>query len=483
MRKHVLFILSALNVVSWSGGCGGEKGGDHVPTDKTYPVAVIPVGASSRTITPREYETNVLGRFVHIAENYRLCLIKEQFTETELTGLQAYLSGKSAGINQYGLESLINQTFATLQSYDSNKPRFSTRTSLQVVWNDGGACDFLAGKLASTDFPFNHADFSGRKRVLFDAGQLTVEGGGSNAIPVGYLIAGSSADDRVQFQKLVASYLGFAESQSSTSYIHPEVTSASASSWNVVDSSNQILAGDDSLKIYSFAAAWYDIVKPTDLDRFHYYEDLFSPGAVATDPLLTISSAGTVPTFLDLPGNRYLNGARKMTGPLTVCFKDDADLGITAEMVTTWMSFASVKSADGLHGKLNVMDPAFSFDAAVSGTGCQLWIAFRNESQYPFAATKANGLYAQEGRVAGANNIASTVPVIYVNAANLSVSVDPILMTAARHVSSVMQHEYAHFLGFKHSAERSSLHAPAGTGTVWTEGDKAIFAEYLKFYK
>lgn len=476
-------MLAFLTVFNWSGGCGGEKGGDHVPTDKTYNIAAVPLGASSRTIVPREFETNVLGRFVHVAENYRLCLIREQFTEVELGALQAYLSGRSGGINQYGLESLINQTFATLQSFDSNKPRFSSRVALLVVWNDGGACDFIAGKRSTTDFPFNDPDFSGRRRVLFDAGRLTAADRSTNVIPVGYWVAGASADDRVQFQKLVASYLGFAESQTASSYIHPDVTSAAASSWHVVDSAGQLLAGDDSLKIYSFAAAWYDIVRPADLDRFHYYEDSFAPGAVASDPLLSVPSAGQTPSFLDLPGNRYLYGARKLTGPVTVCFKDESDLGITPAMVTSWMSFATAQNTEGLHGRLNAIDDEFSFEAVVGSAGCQLWLAFRTEAQYPFATLKANGIYAKEGRVAGANNIVSTIPVIYVNTTNLSVSEDPVLMTAPRHVSSVMQHEYAHFLGFRHSSDQGSLHAPAGNGTGWVEGDEAIFAEYIKYYK
>jgi hypothetical protein len=476
--------LSFAVVLLHAGGCGGtEKGGDHVPTDKSYAVSELPLGSTSRTIVPVEYDTNVLGRFVHVAERYRLCLMTGQFTEADLTDLQSSISRRIGAINQYGIEGLINYTFANLQKFDGNKPRFSQRVALQVVWNDGGACDLVVGKSTAADFPFTSADFSGRTRALFLAGQLVAASGADNAVPVGFLLASSTADQRIQFQKLTASYLGFAESQTTASYLHPDASALTASTWNVVDSDNNLALGDDSLKIYSFAAAWYEVLKPTDLDRFHYYEDSFAPGAVAVDPLLSLSGLATPPVFQDLPGNRYLEGARKLSGPVSVCYRDDSDQGITVDMVTAWTGFFSADDAGGVHGKLKGMDADFTGSAKLATTGCQLVFAFRTESQYPFSSVKANGLYAHEGRVAGPDNVATTVPVIYVNTSNLSLSTDATLMTSARHVSSVLQHEYAHFLGFRHSSERGSLHAPAGTGSMWTEGDKAIFIEYLKHRK
>lgn len=477
-------VAASLLVVLHTGGCGGtEKGGDHVPTDKSYAVSELPLGSTSRTIVPVEYETNMLGRFVHVAERYRLCLVTGQFTEADLSDLQEFMRQRTGSINQYGLEGLVNYSFAALQKFDGNKSRFSQRIALDVVWNDGGSCDLVVGKANVTEFPFNSADFAGKPRALFLAGQLVTANGTDNAVPVGYIASTSADDQRVQFQKVTASYLGFAESSTVGSFLHPDAAASNAKTWHVVDGENNILTGDDSMKIFSFAAAWYDILKPTDLDRFHYYEDSFAPGSVSVDPLLTLTEKVNPPTFQNLPGNRYLEGVRRFTGSVPVCFQNNSGQNISTAMVQAWTGFFSPGDPAGVHGQLKALDSEFAGSATLATTGCQLILAFRTEGQYPFDSVKANGLYAHEGRVATADGLASTVPVVYVNTSNLSLSTDPQLMTAARHVSAVLQHEYAHFLGFKHSNERGSLHAPAGTGASWTENDKAMFTEFLKFVK
>ena len=485
MKKRTLFSLyisTALILVSACGTSTTEKGGDHVPTDKTYNVSDLPNGSETRTIVPKEYDSELLARFVHIAETYRVCLARDKFSDADLVSFQTFVSNNASGINQYGLEGMINYSFATLQSFDAKKERFSSRVSIQLIWNDTGSCDLVIDTADGVSFPFNAPDFLGKKRVLFGGGQLVTLNRRSSKVPVGYFTRSSLQDDTVHLQKLIASYLGFANALEKSSYLADSADAASATTWNLVNGSNQILVGDDSLRIYTYAAAWQDIFKPRDLDRYHYYGDALGKGNSATDSLLTIGSVGTVPAFLDLPGNRYLIGARKLQGTVSICYENDSGFAVTKELVTSWTAFTTLGDAGGIHGKLKAANANFVFEGSVVETGCQIMISFRSESQYPFATNKANGFYAHEGSVKGSDGVASQLPVIYVNASNLSLTASPDGGGVARHVSTVIQHEYAHFLGFRHSENDSSLQSPAGTGTAWVTADDAFFNEYLKYW-
>lgn len=479
------FFCTVLLALHFGCGTSTEKGGDHVPTDKAYPASelpggVLPSGSMLQTIVPKEYDSNVLGRFVHVAEDYRVCLMRDQYAAAELAEIQSFISNDSGSINQYGLEGIINYTFETLKWFDSGKGSFSSRVSLQLVWNDEGQCDVVLGKVAMTEFPFRHPDFAGRRRVILHNGQIRDDFGNSNAVPVGWIAASDVTDEKIQLQKLVSSYLGFAESKTRSSYLHANVSVETSDTWNLVDGNSNIKPGDDSLKIYSFAVAWYDILKPQDLDRFHYYQDSFSKGAVATDPLLILANVATPPSFIDLPGNRYLEGARKLSGSLGVCFKDDSESGITASMVTAWTGFFSLEDVSGIHGKLKELNPSYSGSAVLGVSNCQLHIAFRRNDQYPFNSMSAYGAYAHEGRVAAADSLVSAIPVIYVNVTDLDLSTQGQQTAAKRHVSQVLQHEYAHFLGLKYSSDRASMLSPAGSGVSWTSDDQVRMSEYLK---
>ncbi len=484
MKKRTLFSLYTSAALILVSACGGttEKGGDHVPTDKTYSVSELPKGTDYRTIVPSEYDSELLGRFVHTAETYRVCLERQRFSDEDLVGFQTFVSNKTSGVNQYGIEGLVNHSFATLQSFDEKKQRFSSRVAIQLLWNDTGKCDLVIDAVAQSSFPFNAPDFSGKKRVLFGAGQLVTFARSATKVPVGYFTRSTLKDDAIHIQKLIASYLGFADAINRSSFIADAADAANATSWHIVNDGNQILVGDDSLRIYTFAAAWQDIFKPRDLDRYHYYDDAFSKDSVATDSLLTIASAGTVPTFVDLAGNRYLIGSRKLESSVAICYSNESGLDVTKELVTSWTTFTSVSDPAGLHGKLKAANAAFVTEGVVTDTGCQVMISFRNETQYPFATSKANGYYAHEGRVRTSDNTLSKLPVIYINASNLSLAAKPDDLGAARHVSTVIQHEYAHFLGFRHSDNNSSLQSPAGSGTAWVSADDAFFNEYLKHW-
>jgi hypothetical protein len=483
MKKSSFYSLFIVATLMLANACGStQKGGDHVPTDKTYSVIDLPKGSEARTIVPKEYDSELLARFVHIAENYRVCLVRDKFSDAELAGFQTFLSNNTSGINQYGLEGMINYSFASLQSFDAKKDRFSSRVSIQLVWNDTGSCDLVIDTADAVSFPFNISDFSGKNRVLFGSGQIVTLNFRSSIIPVGYFTRSTIQDDTIHLQKLIASYLGFADAIDKSSYIANGADAASASTWNLVNSGNQILVGDDSLRIYTYAAAWQDILRPRDLDRYHYYGDQLGKGNTVTDPLLTIESVGTVPAFQDLPGNRYLVGARKLQSSVAICFKDDSGLSITKELVSSWTEFTKFSDPYGIHGKLKTANSKFNIEGSVVETGCQLMISFRNESQYPFATNKANGFYAHEGTVKAGDGTASILPIIYVNASNLSLTPEAEGSGVARHIGTVIQHEYAHFLGFRHSDNNSSLQSPAGGGTAWVTTDDAFFSEYLKYW-
>ena len=106
MKKRTLFSLyisTALILVSACGTSTTEKGGDHVPTDKTYNVSDLPNGSETRTIVPKEYDSELLARFVHIAETYRVCLARDKFSDADLVSFQTFVSNNASGINQYGL--------------------------------------------------------------------------------------------------------------------------------------------------------------------------------------------------------------------------------------------------------------------------------------------------------------------------------------------------------------------------------------------
>jgi hypothetical protein len=483
MKKSFFYSLYIAASLFLASACGStQKGGDHVPTDKTYNVIDLPKGSETRTIVPKEYDSELLARFVHIAENYRVCLVRDKFLDAELADFQAFLSNNTSGINQYGLEGMINYSFASLQSFDAKKDRFSSRVSIQLVWNDTGTCDLVIDTADAVSFPFNSSDFIGKNRVLFGSGQLVTLNFRSSMIPVGYFTRSTIQDDTIHLQKLISSYLGLADSIEKSSYIANDADAASATTWNLVNSASQILVGDDSLRIYTYAAAWQDILRPRDLDRFHYYGDQLGKGNTAADPLLAIASVGVVPEFQDLPGNRHLVGARKLRSSVAICFKDDSGLSITQELVSSWTKFTKFSDPDGIHGKLKAANANFNVEASVAETGCQLMISFRNESQYPFASNKANGFYAHEGTVKAGDGTVSKLPVIYVNAANLSLTPIADGSGVARHVSTVIQHEYAHFLGFRHSENNSSLQSTAGSGTAWVTADDTFFSEYLKYW-
>jgi hypothetical protein len=466
-------------------GCGTttEKGGDHVPTDKTYALESLPEGATPATIVAKEYRSKAVARFVHVSEVYRVCVPRVQFAQDGLIQLQEYLRQRGTSANQHGLELLTNHAFATLQKYDRSKARFSARVSVNVQWSDGGGCDLIVEKVAASDFPFNHADFVDHTRVLLQAGQIVTNKGLATQIPVGFVRKTTSADELLQMQKLIASYLGYGDSKNSESFLYHSVSPFSARTWNVVDNKGEILPGDDAVKIYGYAGAWFDVLKPADLDRFHYYSDAIAPGVAATDSLLNIASVGTPPTFKALPGNRYLEGARKVNGALQVCFQDDSGNNISNGMVTSWLSFMDVANAAGIHGQLAQVDATFAAKVDIVETGCQLWVAFRTDAQYPFTSVLANGLYAHEGRVATANGAPTVIPVLYINTSNLSLTVEPGQFGSARHVATVLQHEYAHFLGFRHSTNQLSLQAAAGSGTTWTDSDQVMFKEFLAYWR
>jgi len=482
MTYRILFTFCIVLFLTGSCGSTTEKGGDHVPTDKTYSVLDLPKGSEFRTIVPTEYNTNLLARFVHIAETYRICFDKDQFVEGDIESFQNFVSNRSSAVNQYGIEGIINYTFATLQAFDPEKALFSSRVSIQLIWSDTSSCDFVIQFADQTSFPFNTTDFSGKKRVLLGAGQLITPSQQSSKIPVGYFVRSTNSDDLVHMQKLIASYLGFTDSSNESSYLFSKSDASTAETWNVVNANDQILVGDDSLRIYTFAAAWQNVLKPQDLDRFHYYDDVFGKGNVAIDPLLSIESIAEVPTFLDLPGNKFLIGARRLQDNLNVCFANDSGLVITKELVMDWTRFMTVTDSAGVHGKLHAIEPTFTPVGTVVTSNCQLFISFRNESQYPFVSSKANGFYAHEGTVKISDGTLTKIPVIYVNASNLSLSVLPDPTMAARHVSTVLQHEYAHFLGFRHSQQAASLQSPAGNGSGWVSADDGFFQEYLRYW-
>lgn len=106
-------------------------------------------------------------------------------------------------------------------------------------------------------------------------------------------------------------------------------------------------------------------------------------------------------------------------------------------------------------------------DFSEDGRGCQLLVLVRNQTQFPFAGRELNGLFSREGHVATAGGQALPLPLIYLNASTLSLGSHLEGDPAAKPMLTVFRHEFAHFLGFRHSTARASLLFPAGTNETW----------------
>ncbi len=482
MRKLTTSILLALAFVA----CGvsdtdeedKKKGGDHVPEDTEYRVASsdmpkVPGGAGH---TKLEYAAEpMLRKFLHLAERYEICVDPAEVTPEAFAAIQARLKAGGEPVKARGLESIANYALTNVDQFRPGVKKFSSRVTLDLVYiTPGAACSFAVLRRPASAFPFNEPLFSGKNVRFLYAGRIIDRSDESrvNQVAIGYAL--DSLDTprlALAVQYLVASYLGLSESPSNKSVLNDDLRPDAE--WQIDN------FGPDYQVLFTFALAYRSILRPTDLATFHHYADTLGFAAPPTDPLLAIPAGSTPPRFVDVLGHNELTGVRLAYEPFSICAANDTAKSPTEAQLQAAIAFFSSATPGSLAANLKTAEPKLELQAtlAAAGAPCKLLVAFRDDTQYPFAGKAFNGLYAHEGQVKDAAGAASAIPVIYLNMTNLAAEKSA---TDAKWLGYVLEHEAAHFMGLKHSRSIRSILSPSGYNKTYDldGGDRAQFAAW-----
>jgi hypothetical protein len=463
-------ILSFVICVFYLYGCGDTKGGDHIPDFKTYDVATLSNAAFADGVHYKVFEeSSVLRPIVYLADSYQICVLQDQYSEEAAANLSDKLTKQSPDVNASGLQIILNHALANIKKYANDADDFSNRIELNVVYDEEN-CSAVLLTAPSSEFPFTDADFTDKQTALFYPGQLRIPSGEQNSVPVAYV--SSEAQDQAGLgEYAVAAILGLKESDVEKSKLNPEqAASGAATSFFVEQENGQIAADKDGVTVYAFALAFHDVLNPEDLGMFHYYADQIRPLGAEKDAKLNLPASVTNLTFVDKVGDVYVEGSRQITTSVKVCFdKGSADLD--AAWYAEYLDFGKAASEPHENGsmffELHGLDATFAAQASVATTGCNLMVSFRSSSDFPFNKYAANGLYFREGDLKASNGNATKIPVIYLNQDNLELDPEFAELSSNKYVGHVLQHEFAHYLGFKHSASRKSILSPAGYNDTW----------------
>lgn len=453
-----------------------KKGGDHVPDGGTFEIAAVPDVLRGTGIAAREYKAEGLRQFLHVAERYQICMDPAEVPAADFAAIEARLKDQGEAVATRGLEGVVNYGLATLQKVKPQVARFSSRIAVDLVYTTMTSnCSFVVLRRPAAEFPFAQEKFAGKRAVFFNANQLKQRGAPErvNDLPVGYVDASlDQATTARAVQYLSAAYLGLGESPSESSYLNDNLVANAT--WKVEG------LGPDAPILYAFALAYSDVLKPQDLSTFHYYADTLGYAAVATDTLLHVPVGSTPPKFQPVLGDARIDGVRLAYAPFAVCLSFDAATNPARADVGAALAFMSSATAGHLGAQLHAAEPAFDpkISIADAGAPCGLLVAFRDQTQYPFAGAAFNGLYAHEGRVKDGAGAVSPIPVIYINTSNLSLGAAP--AGDNKWFGLVLEHETAHFMGLEHSSSTRSLLAPAGYNAAYDldGGDRALFAAW-----
>lgn len=482
MRKLTTSILLALVFVA----CGvsdtddedKKKGGDHVPEDTEYRVASsdlpkVPGGAGHRK---DEYAGEpLLRKFVHVAERYQICVDPAEVTPEAFAAIQARLKTGGEPVKARGLESMVNYALANVDQFRPGLKGFSSRVTLDLVYiKPGAVCSFAVLRRPASAFPFNEPLFTDKNVRFLYSGRIIDRSDESrvNEVPIGYALDTlDTARLALAVQYLVASYMGLSESPSNKSVLNDDLRPDAA--WQLDD------LGPDYQVIFAYALAYRSILRPTDLSTFHHYSDTLGFTAPPTDPLLSIPAGSTPPRFVAVLGHNDLTGVRLAYEPFAICAANDAAKSPTEAQLSAALASFSSATVGSLAANLKAAEPKLELAAtlAAAGAPCQLLVAFRDDTQYPFAGETFNGLYAHEGQVKDAAGAASPLPVIYLNMTNLAAEKTA---TDAKWLGYVLEHEAAHFMGLKHSRSLRSILSPSGYNKAYDldGGDRALFAAW-----
>jgi len=467
--------------------CGPKKeeadsGGDHAPEDKVYDLAAQPPGATATGIAAQEVRAPFLRRFLEFADHYHVCLDHTAFDDTTLAAVQSLVQVRNGAPAGFGIEGIVNYVLATVDHFRPGTKPASSRVEIDVVWPDAGICDLVVTRVPGTQFPFAGSDFSGLDKVLFWGNHLRSATGTLNHIPVAFVDQALTGPDLpVAVQYLVGWYLGMAQSKIPASNLSATTSAETPGrGWQIADAAGTLRTDDDAQILYGFALVYRDVLKVADLDTLHNFQDQLLPSDQDQDTDLDMPANGANLTFAPALGNVYVNGARLIGNSVKVCVENVSGTAIDDTRLAAYFAFVAPDAAGSVISYLHDRQAAIATRVDLVTDGCNLLVYLKNTTQYPFATNKVNGLYAQEGTLRTKSGAVSTLPVIYLNAATLEL--DPAAQTSSnKPINLVLQHEFAHFLGFKHSASSQSIMSPAGYYATWdmAGGDDKIFDAFV----
>jgi hypothetical protein len=89
-------------------------------------------------------------------------------------------------------------------------------------------------------------------------------------------------------------------------------------------------------------------------------------------------------------------------------------------------------------------------------------------------------MYAGAGSVRDKEGRSAALPIIWLNASNLVFKRDEAKVDQTKKFAGdVLQHEFAHWLGLKHSQNADSILSPAGYNSGWTTSDLVVLKKWL----
>lgn len=489
LKLPILSFVTTLMTALFVGSCSNQKGGDHVPELETYLVSSLPSPAFEPGLTAKEVSAQYFRRFVHISETYQICLPLDSFTTTEIQSLETKLNSKdTTSINKSGLETVINRVLATVSKYNSQRAKFSSRMDLRITDAVEGGCHVIFRRAGASEFPFNHSTYTQGNFALLYAGQLKTSDDRINKIPVIYLNSDLSAEEQtLAMRQSIGAFLGLGSSGESLSALNTNNKDSSALTYLLENTAGETNSNDDAAILYGFGLMYQDVLKPADLSSFQHYVDHISPGAIEDDKDIALPAGSAAVPYNDVQGSRYLEGVRKISGQVTICPRNLSNKSIADSYWSqeSYLDFTSVTSEPrnnaGLFYQLHAKNRTFAPTIQIASTGCQLLIVVKNQNQYPFAGNSYNGLFAHEGQIRGSDGVVLTIPVIYLNASNLTLEPENAATAQGRYIGDVLQHEFSHFLGLRHSTSSASILAPSGYNRSWDmqNGDGDILQAYL----
>ena len=475
-----------------SGRPQNDKGGDHIPTGKVYPLAQLPKEVYESGVTPIQVDNAFLQPQVRVSSQYFACFSRATTSELDVRIANIALKTDRDFVNDSGLEVALNRTLKGIKKWFPSRSQFSSRIEIQSVLSDGNGCALFYEIVKGSSFPFNETSFKSRDWVMFSESQLMSDSGNTNKIPVIYLRHGLDTNRyMLAMNQSMAAFIGLGYSDHKNSILNSghsrdQEELSSGLEFRLESKDGKILLERDAAIFYSFAGVYQDLLKPQDLGAMQHYLDRVSPSTAKEDSLLNLDHSIEKTEFNDVFDSRFLRGVRNLKPELSICFSGQETFQISEDWLKVYLDFADYKfeprKDSGLFYQLHKIDSKFAVVARLSKDNCHLKVEFRSDSQYPFKEHNLAGLYAHEKTLKDRHGRLNDIPVIYINATVLHTNPQSEIPENHRYIGDVIQHEVAHFMGFSHSNSSSSILAAAGNHRSWDVNgdDRKMFEAYLR---